>query len=219
MPPRFKQYNILTTHDTEEHRRFRNIFSNAFSDKSLRHQEPLIRKCVDELVVDLKRAARDSSSLQGVARLLYLQACLDETLHWHPPVPTAMPRAAPRVGNAVLGTWVPEGAWLSGTTLLIPHYAAYHSPVNFKDPVSFVQERWLPGGGYDSDRKEILQPFSHGPRNCLGKNLAYHEMRIIMANMLWHFDLELCSESNGWSDQKTYILWQKSPLWVKVKPI
>ncbi|GME30911.1 Cytochrome p450 protein [Neofusicoccum parvum] len=373
------QYNILTTHDTEEHGRFRKIFSNAFSDKSLRLQEPLIRKYVDELIVNLKRAARDSSNVQdlvkwyncatfdiiadlvfgeplglldnselspwvhaifgnmktgailaatveyplvaalirfltpkslieqqalhrkhtsdrvdkklrsastrpdiwnlalqnsrgkltlpeqyanadvlmvggsettatllsgltylflrhpdkmkkaveevralpadqltfqGVARLPYLQACLDETLRWYPPVPTAMPRAAPRGGNAVLGTWIPEG-----TTLLIPHYAAYHSPVNFRDPDSFVPERWLPGGGYDSDRKEVLQPFSHGPRNCLGKNLAYHEMRIIMANILWHFDLELCSESKGWSDQKTYILWQKSPLWVKVKPI
>lgn len=51
----------------------------------------------------------------------------------------------------------------------VPQWAAYRSPLNFKDPDSFVPERWLPDGGYDSDRKEVLQPFSFGPRNCLGK--------------------------------------------------
>lgn len=55
------------------------------------------------------------------------------------------------------------------TSLNIYHYVAYHSPLNFKDPDSFVPERWLGDSQYDSDRKEVLQPFSFGPRNCLGK--------------------------------------------------
>jgi cytochrome P450 len=50
-------------------------------------------------------------------------------------------------------------------------YAAYHSPSNFKDPDSFIPERWLPEGQeeYASDHKEVFNPFSIGPRNCLGK--------------------------------------------------
>ena len=51
-----------------------------------------------------------------------------------------------------------------------------------------------------------------GPRNCLGKSLAYNEMRVILARILWNFDLELCSDSEHWDRQITYTLWEKLPL-------
>ena len=41
-------------------------------------------------------------------------------------------------------------------------------------------------------------------------------MRLILARVLWNFDLELCDESKGWSDQKAYILWEKPPLLCKL---
>jgi hypothetical protein len=44
-------------------------------------------------------------------------------------------------------------------------------------------------------------------------------MRIILANVLWHFDLELCAESNDWIEQKAYVVWLKLELMVKVKAI
>lgn len=55
------------------------------------------------------------------------------------------------------------------TRVSVAQYAAYRSPLNFKDPESFIPERWLPGTGYEDDKKEALQPFSLGPRNCIGK--------------------------------------------------
>jgi cytochrome P450 len=104
---------------------------------------------------------------------------------------------------------------------MIPHYAAYHSPSHFKNPDSFVPERWLPEGQaeYGSDHKDVVQPFSYGPRNCLGKNLAYHEMRLVLASVLLSFDLELCEESEGWTDQKVFLLYVKGPLMVRLKPV
>lgn len=42
-------------------------------------------------------------------------------------------------------------------------------------------------------------------------------MRLILAKVLWHFDLELCSQSQDWPNQKSYILWDKPPLMVKIK--
>jgi len=44
-------------------------------------------------------------------------------------------------------------------------------------------------------------------------------MRAILANVLWHFDFELCPESEGWSNQKVYGIWEKKDLFVKLKPI
>jgi cytochrome P450 len=40
--------------------------------------------------------------------------------------------------------------------------------------------------------------FSHGPRNCPGKSLAYMEIRLILARVLFEFDLQLQQESRDW---------------------
>ena len=35
----------------------------------------------------------------------------------------------------------------------------------------------------------------------------------------YNFDLELCPESEGWADQKVYLLWEKHPLMVKLRDV
>ncbi|KAK0640198.1 NAD-dependent protein deacetylase hst2-1 [Lasiodiplodia hormozganensis] len=169
-----------------------------------------LKKAVEEV----RSRSEEDLSLEELPRLPYLNACFEEGLRVYPPVPIGLPRETPEGGNMICGEWVP-----GKTRVSLHNWSAYRSEKNFKDPDSFVPERWLPNTGYDSDRKEVLQPFSFGPRNCLGKNLAYHEMRIIMAKVLWHFDLELCSESANWADQEAYSLWQKPELWCRAKPI
>jgi hypothetical protein len=47
-------------------------------------------------------------------------------------------------------------------------------------------------------------------------SLAHHEMRVILASLIWNFDFELCPISENWLDQKVHFLWAKSPLMVKV---
>jgi hypothetical protein len=49
--------------------------------------------------------------------------------------------------------------------------------------------------------------------------MAYHEIRLILAKVLFNFDLELCPGSDGWMNQRVYTLWQKTPLIVKVKAV
>lgn len=108
-------------------------------------------------------------------------------------------------------------------------YAVFRSPYNFKDPEIYLPERWLDDEGpYKNDRREALQPFSFGPRNCIGRkyvhifivsspssplsqtchhnmltgfcsySLANIEMRLILAKMLWHFDFTLTPECANW---------------------
>jgi cytochrome P450 len=47
----------------------------------------------------------------------------------------------------------------------------YHSEKNFFEPESFVPERWLPNPPelYKNDNRAALNPFSTGPRGCIGK--------------------------------------------------
>lgn len=48
--------------------------------------------------------------------------------------------------------------------------------------------------------------------------MALHEMRLVLAKLLWHFDFELLPESNGWIEsQRVFALWEKKPLNVKIR--
>lgn len=40
-------------------------------------------------------------------------------------------------------------------------------------------------------------------------------MRLILAKVLWHFDLSMGPENDGWLDQKCFALWEKHPLMLK----
>jgi len=51
----------------------------------------------------------------------------------------------------------------------VPHYAMFTSSKHFEDPLSFVPERWTGDVRYTNDNKSVFQPFSFGPRNCVGK--------------------------------------------------
>lgn len=48
-------------------------------------------------------------------------------------------------------------------------------------------------------------------------SLAYAEMRLILARVLYSFDLQLANENDNWLDQKTYTLWEKGPMNVLLK--
>lgn len=49
-------------------------------------------------------------------------------------------------------------------------------------------------------------------------SLAYAEMRLILARMIWNFDMELVPESRNWIDQLSFVVWEKPGLHVKLTP-
>lgn len=96
----------------------------------------------------------------------------------------------------------------------------YHNDEHFKDPFVFHPERWLGDPAFASDRKEAFQPFHVGPRNCLGRNLAYIEMRLVLARVLWNFDLRIAEDSLDWmKKQRVYNLWEKGELNAYLTPV
>lgn len=44
-------------------------------------------------------------------------------------------------------------------------------------------------------------------------------MRLILARILFNFDLELVNPADKWNDQKVFSLWDKKPLMVYLKPV
>ncbi|OTB03603.1 hypothetical protein M426DRAFT_321523 [Hypoxylon sp. CI-4A] len=158
--------------------------------------------------------SEDEITLMTVNRLSYMLACIDESLRHYPPVAVGLPRLVPKGGHTIAGKWVPENASVSVTQL-----AANMSEMNFTKPNEFHPERFLGDEEFAKDDLAAMQPFSVGPRNCIGKNLTYAETRLILARILFKFDIELAPSAKGWiENQKCKTLWHKPELPIYLKP-
>ncbi|KAF4981105.1 hypothetical protein FDECE_17751 [Fusarium decemcellulare] len=152
--------------------------------------------------------SEDQIDMMSTTSLKYTTAVVEEAMRLYPPVPIGMPRVIGKGGLTVLGKYLP-----AGTIVSVQQYASNHSPKYWRDPEAYVPERWLGDPKYADDDRKIFQPFSLGARNCIGQNLAYAEMRSILARLVWNFDVELDDVDHNWlSGQKTYMIWEKGPL-------
>ncbi|KAH8813447.1 cytochrome P450 [Flagelloscypha sp. PMI_526] len=132
------------------------------------------------------------SNFSRLAQLPYLNACIDETLRLFPPLPCYMSRAPPSgSGKVVAGRFVPDG-----TTVIIPTILLGRDPRYFyPEPTSFWPERWLTTER--TANPEIVHniqafvPFSAGVTLCLGKQLAYRELRLTTTNLIRNFNMKL----------------------------
>ncbi|KAF7563220.1 hypothetical protein G7046_g917 [Stylonectria norvegica] len=128
----------------------------------------------------------DKMNSSGLQELTYMNACIDEALRIFPPIPTGLTRTVPASGDTVAGEFLP-----GGVTVSCHSWSMTHSPNNFRDPDIFVPERWLDvDDRYIDDKRDASQPFSLGPRGCIGKHMSYLELRLILGNLLWHYDVE-----------------------------
>ncbi|KAI0433165.1 averantin oxidoreductase [Xylaria sp. FL1042] len=157
----------------------------------------------------------DEITIAGVNECQYLLGCIEEALRVYPPSPQPHHRIIPAGGATVNGEYLP-----AGTSVSIPIYAISNSPLNWTEPESFIPERWTgeDNARFANDKRESSQPFSYGPRNCIGRNLAYAEIKLIMARLIWHFDIVNATDGD-WMDQKVFMVWEKGPLWIKLKPV
>ncbi|XXG95002.1 hypothetical protein Hte_001262 [Hypoxylon texense] len=154
-------------------------------------------------------------TLTSVGSLTYMLACLNETLRCYPPVPTGLPRQVPKGGVFISGKFIPEG-----TAVAVWQWAINHDSHFWTEPDTFAPERFMGDAKFKTDQLEAMQPFSVGPRNCIGRNLAYAEMRLIMAKIIYNFDMKIDNGSRGWMEtQQAFNLWHKPGLDIYMKPV
>lgn len=120
----------------------------------------------------------------------YLIACIDEAMRLSPGVGGILPRE-----TLPGGIVVDDHFFLEGIDLGVPHYGIHHNSEYFPQPFSFVPERRLIEGGFTNEdvakAKSAFCPFSVGRTSCIGKRLAYNEMGITLAHIVWLFDMRL----------------------------
>ncbi|KAH0432722.1 hypothetical protein CcaCcLH18_06298 [Colletotrichum camelliae] len=167
--------------------------------------------CLAKLQQEVRNMFNSVDEITGdsTATLEYLHGVVEEGLRLFPPGSFGPSRVSP--GAVVDGHYVP-----AGTLISTDHWTMLHDPRNWADPNSFRPERWV-GDGLD-DNKTAFQPFSTGPRACIGINLAYLESRVILAKMVWKYDWELVTKEIDWNrDIRLYLLWKKPDLKVRFR--
>ena len=76
-----------------------------------------------------------------------------------------------------------------------PH-AVQHSPELWDQPDEFIPERWL-GERRKDIKKGAWRAFEHGPRNCIGQELAMLESKIVVCMMAREFVVRDTYEKGG----------------------
>ncbi|EME45443.1 hypothetical protein DOTSEDRAFT_71240 [Dothistroma septosporum NZE10] len=173
-------------------------------------------KWLDRAQVEIRGAfsAEAQIIVSGLSRLEVLTAIISEGLRLGPPSVIGVPRITGKGGDIVCGRFVP-----GGTMLAMSQYPAFRSATNFRHPEAFDPGRFLASA--KARVSPIFRPFLVGRHVCIGERFAWAEMRLIIARLLFSFDITLDEGSpslTDWGEQKTFIFWQKEPLRIKLKP-
>jgi cytochrome P450 len=97
----------------------------------------------------------------------------------------------------------------------------------FFEATSFHPERWLPQAienhesPFYNDKRNAVQPFSIGPRSCIGRPLALAESRLTLARLIWAFDMDEADTQAGrlvWEQQRSFTVVEKQPFEVRLVP-
>jgi len=144
-----------------------------------------------------KRAQQELDSVLGGDRLPtfadkdqlpYLWNVLREVFRWIVVFPFAIPHRSIKE-DAYKGYYIPEGATVMGNS-----WALLHDPAVYRDPESFLPERY--------NDKNVPDPidygvFGYGRRSCSGKNMAVDTVWIAMATILSMYDISAPIDENG----------------------
>ncbi|XP_057785844.1 cytochrome P450 CYP94D108 [Salvia miltiorrhiza] len=134
----------------------------------------------------------DGYSYDELRRMHYLQAAISEAMRLYPPVPID-------TRNCKNDDVLPDGT-LIGKDWFIS-YSAYAmgrmESIWGKDCLEFRPQRWMENGVCKQESQFKYPVFHGGPRMCLGKDLAYIQMKAIAASVLERFEMEVLLEKGS----------------------
>lgn len=149
----------------------------------------VVEKIRDELRTIRASRNVETFTLDELREMNYLHAAISESLRLYPPV-TLLPRECDKDDVMPDGTKVKKG-W----TVMYSNYAMGRTEKIWgEDCREFRPERWLEGGVFKPRNVFEYAVFHAGPRLCLGKDMAYIQMKAVVAGILDVFDVEVVEE-------------------------
>ncbi|KAL8832932.1 MAG: hypothetical protein Q9170_004660, partial [Blastenia crenularia] len=147
------------------------------------NQDKLAR--LKEEILSISRQSNEPPKLQQLEKLPFLTSVIMESLRLSNGVSTRLARVAPDREIHYQDWEIPRGTPVGMTSTLI-----HQDERIFERPDEFVPERWV-----DAKERQRLErylvPFSRGSRQCVGINLAWAELYIMLSAMVTNLSLEI----------------------------
>ncbi|WP_372365564.1 cytochrome P450 [Candidatus Uabimicrobium sp. HlEnr_7] len=143
------------------------------------HKTPqVLRNLCDEL-----QPFKNDFNIDNIVKLPFLDAVCRETLRLYPIVP-AIGRLLQQP-LTIMGHTLPEK-----TAAILSIYLTHRNPDLYSDPQLFFPQRFIEKQ-YNSYE---FVPFGGGARRCLGMHFALYEMKIVIAQIISNFQLQLAND-------------------------
>ena len=125
-------------------------------------------------------------------KMTYFQACIKETLRYHPATAQILPRFVPKGGVQLCGKYLPEG-----TVVGCNAWTVHRDKVLYGDDADiFRPERWLEATPEHARKMEtLLFTFGGGKRTCVGKNIAMLEITKFIPELFRRIEFQLIDPS------------------------
>ena len=142
------------------------------------HYIPTVKQ---RLADELNSSCDQLNNPLTMTRLPYLDAVYKETLRISPPAASAFARTIKKPLEI-------DGYYLEpGTEVSVSIYLAHRRKSVYPEPEKFKPERFL---NRQYSTYEFL-PFGGGQCRCIGASLAEYQMKLVLATIVFEFDLEL----------------------------
>ncbi|XP_050224269.1 cytochrome P450 CYP94D108-like [Mercurialis annua] len=152
-------------------------------------------------------------SFEELREMHYLQAAISETMRLYPPVP--VDTKACRNDD-----YLPDGTFVEKHWFVTYHTYAMGRMESIwgKDCTKFKPERWLDEDGICRQESPFKFPVFHaGPRMCLGKEMAYIQMKSVAASVIERFHIDVQNKEKCPQHLLSLTLKMKDGLHAKVK--
>ncbi|KAI1079391.1 isotrichodermin C-15 hydroxylase [Whalleya microplaca] len=170
------------------------------------------------LLNEIRNAFQDYNDItpDALVDMKYLNAVIHETLRVHVATITGLPRKSP--GAMVAGVYVPKGI-----VCQISNFTICRDSRFFYDPLNFHPERWLQpdhpryDAKFSNDDLKGFYPFSIGPRACSGREIAWNQIRLFLAKVLWTFNLVMVRGQDKTLDKdfSVHVMWYRPEVLVR----
>ncbi|KAL5701229.1 hypothetical protein ACHQM5_026590 [Ranunculus cassubicifolius] len=116
---------------------------------------------------------------EELTKMTYLHAALTESLRLYPAVPI-------NIREVQKDDQLPNGLKLKKGVKVISCMYAMGRMENIwgKDCREFKPERWLKDGSFVAESQYKFPVFNAGLRNCMGKDMAYYQMKMVAASII-----------------------------------
>eukprot|EP00268_Persea_americana_P025347 TRINITY_DN246_c0_g1_i4.p1 TRINITY_DN246_c0_g1~~TRINITY_DN246_c0_g1_i4.p1 ORF type:complete len:512 (+),score=32.53 TRINITY_DN246_c0_g1_i4:439-1974(+) len=180
---------------------------------------PDVEKNIREEVKKIRAQFQNNDqtfSFEELREMHYLHAAISEALRLYPPV-SIDTKACLKDDVLPDGTFVGKGWFVT--------YVAYAmgrmKTIWGKDCEEFQPERWLDNGVFRTENPYRFPVFHAGPRMCLGREMAYIQMKSIVACVVERFEIDVLAKDTCPKYMLALTLRMKSglPVYVREKGV